>query len=244
MAREKKYRLSCGEMLCEGAKMLREALSSGIALRTVLVRGVPDNAAWELLRLAEQAGATLFSAPDALFRQASDMETPQDVVFSCVPPSFGAGALTGVSRALLLDGLQDPGNMGTILRTADAFALGAVVLAEGCVDPYAPKVVRATMGAIFRLPVIPLRRTDAFDLLHAEGLPLYAAALAEDSVPVQQLSLDRCAVIIGNEGRGVSEETLARCDEKIILPMAGSAESLNAGVAAAILMWEMTRKNA
>lgn len=244
LAREKKYRLSCGEMLCEGTKMLREALSSGVQIRTVLTRGVQDDETAELLRQAECAGAVLFSAPDALFRQASDVETPQDVVFSCTPPAFGAAALTGASRVLLLDGLQDPGNMGTILRTADAFALDAVVLAEGCVDPYAPKVVRATMGAIFRLPVVPMPRADAFNHLLAERLPLYAAALAEDSVPVQQLALSRCAIAIGNEGRGVSEETLLHCEKKIILPMAGSAESLNAGVAAAILMWEMTRKNA
>ncbi|MCB6366420.1 RNA methyltransferase [Intestinibacillus massiliensis] len=244
LAREKKYRVACGEMLCEGEKMLYEALSSGVSVRTVLLHEDADSLARGLALQAEAAGAKLFSALGALLRQASDVETPQGVVFSCVPPVFGEGVIAGASRVLLLDGLQDPGNMGTILRTADAFALDAVVLCEGCTDPYAPKVVRATMGAIFRLPTLRLPRAAAFAACRAAGLPVYAAALAEGSLPVQQAALSRCAVAIGNEGRGVSAETLAACDQKIIIPMDGRAESLNAGVAAAILMWEMARKNA
>lgn len=242
LARDKKYRQNAGEMLCEGEKMLGEALSSGARVKTVLTReGAAVDAA--LLRRAEQAGAALFCAPAALFAQASDVETPQPVLFACAPRTFGAETLTGARRVLVLDGLQDPGNLGTILRTADAFATDAVVLTPGCVDPCAPKVVRATMGAIFRLPVVRLPLADAIARLHEQGLPVYAAALTDDALPVGRVPLTESAVIIGNEGRGVSEEALALSDRRVILPMQGCAESLNAGVAASIFLWEMSKRS-
>ena len=137
--------------------------------------------------------------------------------------------------------MQDPGNLGTILRTAEAFALGAVVLCEGCADPFSPKVVRSTMGAVFRLPCVQLPLADALARLKTAGLPVYATALHEDSVPLSSVSLGRAAVIIGSEGRGVSESALRLSDRRVIIPMHGRAESLNAGVAAAIVIYEMTK---
>ena len=131
LGRERKYRRSTGEMLCEGEKMLGEALRSGAKLKTVLVRDGWDS---PLVKEAEEQGASLYSAPDALFKLASEVETPQNVIFSCEQPQWTADALDGAGQVLLLDGLQDPGNLGTILRTAEAFALGAVVLCEGCAD--------------------------------------------------------------------------------------------------------------
>lgn len=244
LAREKKYRLACGEMLCEGEKMLHEALGEGIVPRIVLIHEDADSLARGLAFRAEQAGAQLFCAPGALIRQTSEVETPQGVLFSCVPPAFSEETLEGAARVLVLDGLQDPGNMGTILRTADAFGLDAVVLAEGCTDPYAPKVVRATMGAIFRLPLIRLPLAAAVAALRSQGLAVYAAALTDTAAPATELPLAKSAVIIGSEGHGVSQEALALCDRAIILPMRGRAESLNAGVAASILMWEMTKQQA
>ena len=116
-------------MLCEGEKMLGEALRSGAKLKTVLVKDGWDS---PFIKEAEEQGATLYSAPDALFKLASEVETPQNVIFSCEQPQWTADALDGAGQVLLLDGLQDPGNLGTILRTAEAFALGAVVLCEGC----------------------------------------------------------------------------------------------------------------
>lgn len=225
-------------MLCEGEKMLGEALRSGAELKTVLVR-----AGWNspLIEEAEAQGAALYCAPDALFRLASEVETPQNVIFSCVQPQWTAEALDGAQQVLLLDGLQDPGNLGTILRTAEAFALGAVVLCEGCADPFSPKVVRSTMGAVFRLPCVALPLAEAAEKLHKNGLSLYATALHEDSVPLSSVPLGRAAVIIGSEGKGVTEQALRLSDQRVIIPMKGRAESLNAGVAAAIVIYEMTK---
>lgn len=242
LAREKKYRQGAGEMVCEGDKMLREALDSGVQVKTVLLRAGDIQDAGLLAR-AQAQGARLFQTEAALFALASDVETPQGVLFSCVPPRLHADDLPGkLSGVMLLDGVQDPGNLGTILRTADAFALDAVILCEGCADPNAPKVVRATMGAAFRQPVYRMPLAEAAAALHARGMPLYAAALAADSVPVSSLDLHGAAVIVGNEGRGVSAQALELCDRKIIIPMTGRAESLNAGAAAAILIWEMVRE--
>lgn len=243
LGREKKYRLSTGEMVCEGAKLLGEALASGVPVKTVLLRAdvAPDSLPQGLLEWAEAQGARLYTAPESLFALASDVQTPQGIVFSCARPSRPADDLSAVRRAVLLDGLQDPGNLGTILRTADAFALDAVILCEGCADPTAPKVVRATMGAIFRQPIYTLPLDAAIDRLRANGLPVYAAALHTDSAAVGTLDLSRAAVIVGNEGRGVSRTALDRCDRTVMIPMGGAAESLNASVAASILIWEMTR---
>ena len=228
LGRERKYRRSTGEMLCEGEKMLGEALRSGAKLKTVLVRDGWDS---PLVKEAEEQRASLYSAPDALFKLASEVETPQNVIFSCEQPQWTADALDGAGQVLLLDGL----------RTAEAFALGAVVLCEGCADPFSPKVVRSTMGAVFRLPCVTLPLAEAAERLHRNGLPLYATALHEDSVPLSSVSLSKAAVIIGSEGKGVTEQALRLSDRRVIIPMKGRAESLNAGVAAAIVIYEMTK---
>lgn len=238
LAREKKYRRASGEMVCEGEKLLGEALSSGARVKTVLLRSDAGDSLRALAAQAEAAGAVLASAPPPLFSLASDVETPQGVIFTCESPVI-PGALPAVQCALLLDGVQDPGNLGTIIRSADAFGLEALIFCEGCADPTAPKVVRSTMGAVFRQPLYRLPLTQAVERLRALGLPVYAAALRQDSVPVT--SLGPCAVIVGSEGHGVSAESLALCDRPILLPMTGRAESLNAGVAASLLIWEMQK---
>lgn len=247
LAKEKKYRQGAGEMVCEGEKLLYEALSSRVKIKTILLcaDAAFDSGTRGLIEQAQAQGAKLFEAPESLFGLVSDVETPQGILFSCVPPTRMADDLPeALSGAVLLDGIQDPGNLGTILRTADAFALGAVILCEGCADPTAPKVVRATMGAAFRQPVYRMPLAEAVAAVKTRGLPVYSAALEPDSVPSTALDLHGAAVIIGNEGRGVTQQALTLCDQKVIIPMNGRAESLNAGVAAAILIWEMTKGGA
>lgn len=240
LLRDRRYRTKQDEMVCEGPKMLGEALDSGITVKHVLTE--QDRPADEaLLARAQAQGAQLCAVSRSLLQELSGVETPQGLVFSCSRPVSAPEQLAGAQRLMLLDGLQDPGNLGTILRTADAFAADGVILCEGCVDPASPKVVRATMGAVFRIPIVSLPLTEAAERVRALGLPLYATALAEDSVPLSSVPLSRSAVIIGNEGRGVSGQALALCDQKIIIPMRGRAESLNASVAASIVLYEMTR---
>ncbi len=241
LSADRRARRESGLMVCEGGKMLEEALRSGVMVCDVLLA---DGAAVseDILRGAEAAGARLYSCPPALLAKVSNVKTPQGVVFSCTRPVLALDTLAGATRLIVLEGLQDPGNLGTILRTADAFALDGVVLCEGCVDPTSPKVVRATMGAAFRIPTVtaPLAQVAAF--LKEQGLPMYAAALGADSVPLTQVGLRRAAVLIGSEGHGATQEAMALSDRCIIIPMEGRAESLNASVAASILMYEMSRQ--
>ncbi len=242
LMREKKYRQRTGEMACEGGKLLEEALLSGVQVKTVLLcTGAPlDTRAASAVQRAAEQGARLLQAEPPLFHTVSTLETPQSLLFSCLPVARGT-LPDRLGSALLLDGVQDPGNLGTILRTADAFGLEAVVLCEGCADETAPKVVRATMGASFRQPVYHMPLAGAIAAMRARQLPVYAAALEPESVPVGAVPLTHTAVIVGNEGHGVTQQALEGCDGKLIIPMAGRAESLNAGVAASILIWEMTK---
>lgn len=240
LSNDRKFRRETGEMVCEGGKMLEEALSSGVAVHAVLAA---DDAtvSVSVLRAAEETGAKLYTCPAALLEKVSNVKTPQGVVFSCSRPMISLEALRGAKRLMVLEGLQDPGNLGTIMRTADAFALDGIILCEGCVDPTSPKVVRATMGAAFRLPIAAAGLEETAAFLKEQQLPLYATALSEKSVPLTTVDLHRAAVMIGNEGRGITEKAAALSDKLIIIPMEGCAESLNASVAASIIMYEMSR---
>ena len=134
-----------------------------------------------------------------------------------------------------------PGNVGTAIRTANALGMDAVVLTGACADLYGPKTVRATMGALFRQPVLTCATDELMQLLRANGLKLYGAALTDTAQDLRRVPLTPAAVAIGSEGRGLSAELLAQCDGQIIIPMQPGAESLNAAVAAAVVMWEIAR---
>ena len=142
---------------------------------------------------------------------------------------------------MLLDGVQDPGNVGTILRTLDAFDADGLLLTGGCADPYGWKAVRSSMGAVFRRPIYSGTPEELAALLHRSGLPLYGAALREDTVDTRQADYTRCTLAIGSEGRGLSREVLDLCDQTIRIPMSDRCESLNAAIAAAVLLWESWR---
>ena len=150
-----------------------------------------------------------------------------------------SGMLAGDrARLLVLERLQDPGNLGTILRTAEAAGMNGVILSADSVDAFNPKVVRSTMGAILRVPFLYAENwTETLDALKATGVTLYAAHL-QGSVPYTEPHYgERCAILIGNEANGLTDETTARADVRVRIPMEGQAESLNAAVAAAILMY-------
>lgn len=228
------FRREEGAFAAEGPKLLTEALRWGGELEAVICApGV------ELPELPE--GTRVAEVSDSLLASIADTQSPQGIVFICKGKALSVpGRLTG-GRYLLLDGVQDPGNVGTIWRTADAFGTDGLLLCEGCADPWNPKTVRATMGAVFRLPVYECALETAAERLAAAGLPLYAAALRDDTVDVRELDLGCCAVAIGSEGRGVSQRTLELCERTVKIPMSPRCESLNAAVAAAVVLWEMAR---
>ncbi|MBQ6466172.1 MAG: RNA methyltransferase [Oscillospiraceae bacterium] len=232
LASDGDYRRETGQYLCEGLKTLREALAAGTVVNSVLWKkearelpGLPD---------CEQ-----YTAPAELFDYAAPMVNCPGPLFTVSIRGCGKGAR--LNNALVLENVQDPGNVGTVIRTANALGIDAVVLCGDCADLYLPKTVRATMGAIFRQRVLRMETEQLSAFLSEQGLALYGAALSEKAEDVRGTALKNCAVAVGSEGSGLSAALLAQCAGEIIIPMRPDSESLNAAVAAAILMWEIVR---
>jgi TrmH family RNA methyltransferase len=222
------YRRESGEFLCDGEKLLGEAIAYGADVTAVLYSGAAPDGLPDTV--------PTYMADYTLIETVSPLKAPQQVVFSCRMPKLSAFSdVKGCT--IILEGLQDPGNVGTIIRTAAAFGITRVLLTGGCADPYNPKTIRATMGAVFRQPVADTD-LEGIKALKKQGVRLYGAALAPGSLDIREVSLESAAVAIGSEGRGLSEDLLALCDETIIIPMLPTSESLNAAVAASIVMWE------
>lgn len=230
------YRRQCGEFLCDSPKLLQEALLWGSELHTVVV-----TAGTEAPPLPK--GVRLVEVPADVMRSVSPMETPQGTLFTCAIHTEPLPETLAGRRYVVLDTLQDPGNVGTILRTADAFHADGMFLVNGCADLYNPKTLRATMGAVFRCPVWTVGAEELSALLKRSGIPLYGAALREDTLDARAADYSRCAIAIGSEGRGLTEDVLALCDRTIKIPMSEHCESLNAAAAATVLLWEAARKD-
>lgn len=223
------YRREQGRFVGEGTKLLAEAARWWPGLETVLAaEGTELCALPERVRVAE--------VPEALMARVSGMESPQGALFVCALPEPQPLRLT--APCLILDGIQDPGNLGTILRTADALEIPAVLTGE-CADPYGPKTVRASMGAVFRTIPQTAARGRVIAACREGGVRLLATAMDESAADIRRAALQNAAVVIGSEGRGVSRELLDAAEGKLVIPMNGRCESMNAAIAAAIVMWQM-----
>ena len=224
----RKERERTGLFVADGTKLLDEAARWWPGLDTVILSDgvdaqIPD-------------GVRVVRVPEDVMASVSPMETPQGALFLCrLPEKTEFAAKPGM---LLLDGLQDPGNLGTILRTADALDI-PVALLEGCADPYSHKVVRASMGAVFRNPVAQTTWEDAKAACLEAGIPIAVTALTDSASDIREADLGAMAVVIGSEGRGVRPQVLEEADRALIIPMNPRCESLNAAVAATIAMWQM-----
>lgn len=212
-----------GEFIGAGQKLLDEAEKAGadvtMVLATAPVEGHPHRVV----------------SPEILDYVSPLKNSPGPVFSAKMRPTEGVKP----RRAIVLENLQDPGNVGTVLRTADALGVELVVLCGACADPWSPKAARSSMGAIFRQNVVRVTVEELPDALG--GLPLYGAALSATARDIRALEGRDIAIAIGNEGHGLSDELLSRCDGQIIIPMRPQAESLNAAVAAALCMWELVR---
>lgn len=221
-------RQKAGLFVADGTKLLQEAVTWYPGLcAAILSDGISAD-------LPE--GVRTVRVPEDVMASISPMQSPQGALFVCrLPENVPFVPVPGM---LLLDGIQDPGNLGTILRTADALDV-PVVLLEGCADPYSHKTVRASMGAVFRTPVCCATWAQVRTACREAGIPIGVTALNDRAVDIRQAEPHRMAVFIGSEGQGVRPEILAQADEAIIIPMNPHCESLNAAVAATIVMWQM-----
>ena len=225
----RKEREAAGLFVADGTKLLAEAVKWWPGLDTVILADgveaeIPEN-------------VRLIRVPGDVMESISPMQTPQGALFLCRLPEKTAYC---PQPGLLLDGIQDPGNLGTILRTADALDV-PVTLLEGCADPYSHKVVRASMGAVFRKPVMQADWAAVKVACDAQSLPVAVTALSDSARDLRDAPLDTMAVVIGSEGQGVRREILEYAREQLIIPMNAHCESLNAAVAATIVMWQMKR---
>lgn len=231
LAASRSYRQETGEFLGDGVKLLAEAVRWGAGLTAVVytpgavLPGLPE-------------GVRIVEVPEDVMQSVSPMVSPQGVLFLAKVPGMAPPEKLEGRRYLALEGVQDPGNVGTILRTADAFGADGMFLLPGCADLYNFKTVRSSMGAVFRLPawVCPLEKLAG--LAGLAGLELVGTALREDTVDVRQARLGGCVVLLGSEGKGLSAAALGACRRTVRIPMVERCESLNVAAAAAVLLWE------
>ena len=224
-------REQAGLFAADGTKLLEEAAKYCPGLETAILSDGVEVSLPERVRIIR--------VPGDVMESISPMASPQGAVFLCRLPE--KAPFRPVPGMLLLDGIQDPGNLGTILRTADALNV-PVVLLEGCADAYSHKVVRASMGAVFRVPVVSASWVQVRDACMEAGIPIAVTALDDRAVDIRQAALPKMAVVIGSEGQGVRREILEGAGEKLIIPMNPHCESLNAAIAAAIVMWQMKKE--
>ena len=224
----RKERQQTGLYVADGTKLLEEAVKWCEGLETAILSDevqveLPDHV--RVVRI-----------PGDVMESVSPMQSPQGALFLCRIPE--CKAFTPKPGMLLLDGIQDPGNLGTILRTADALEI-PVALLEGCADPYSHKVVRASMGAVFRTQPVQTSWAAVKDACDEANIEIAVTALSDSAVDLRQAAVGNMAVVIGSEGQGVRKEILEAASRQLIIPMNPRCESLNAAVAATIVMWQM-----
>lgn len=230
---QRKYRNEQGLFIVEGEHLVEEALTSDREIETVVIE-----AGFEpRLDLSSQK---IEFVSDHVFSHLAQTKSPQGIL-AIVKLKKIDHYLT--NRLLLLDSVQDPGNLGTMIRTADAAGFDAVILGQGTVDLYNDKVIRSSQGSIFHLPIIQTDLSAEIDRLKASGVTIYASTL-EQADPIDTIELaDKMALMVGNEGNGVDARLLKQADHLVHIPIYGQAESLNVSVAAGIMMYHMQNPN-
>ncbi len=231
----------------EGVRSLEEAIRSSVRFRAVFFTDADDAATQRLTqRLLEQIGHKVetYLVPAKLFHEVIATDSPQGVAALVRRKESTLDEALREQPALLVvaAGLQDPGNLGTILRSAEAFGAGGVVLTEGTVSVYNPKTVRATAGSIFRLPVVSAKLAELIPHLRAKGVKLFATSSHKGIALHEALLHEPAALFIGNEGAGLPRDVISKMDATLAIPQARPVESLNAGVAASIILYETARQ--
>lgn len=239
---ERKFRDLEGLFRLDGVKLFSEAVRSGVGIEYVFATKAKLN---ELSELIASSGARAFEVTDEVIEKLTDEKAPQGIVAAARKfPTLPEGELPqGGFRSLLLSSIRDPGNLGTIVRTAYAFGIDRIYLSRDCADIYSPKTIRAAMGTIFRQKLTLVGdENELVGRLKSAGCEVYAAALRQGAKSLGSFTLpERVCFAVGNEGHGLDDSLIDACSGTVIIPMVSGCESLNAAEAAGILAWEMSR---
>lgn len=228
--KKKKERDKSGLLLVEGTHLIEEAVKSQLTIAQLFVVE-PERFDAKLIDAAEEAYQINFKVAEAL----SGTVTPQGI-FAVIEKPDVSTKVEDAKQVLLLDRIQDPGNLGTLIRTADAAALDLIVLSKGSVDPYSDKVLRSSQGSVFHLPIIT---EDLSTFIEQFNGPVYGTALHDAVNFNEENAQDRFALLLGNEGQGVDPELLNQVTKRLTIPMYGEAESLNVAIAGSILIYKL-----
>ncbi|WP_018921679.1 TrmH family RNA methyltransferase [Salsuginibacillus kocurii] len=230
----KKYRERDNKFIIEGEHLIETAIEAGVAIERVFVTN--EN---KLSPLINQANVSLLTVTESIMKEMSQVETPPGLLAVVEMPAHELSGPAGKGMYLLLDAVQDPGNAGTMIRTADAAGLDGVVLGEGTVDPYNDKVIRSTQGSIFHVPVVKGELTEWIEKCQRQRIPVFGSSLQDGTSHTALGSQPAFALLVGNEGAGVRGELLGLTDQNVYLPLYGKAESLNVTVATGILLYHL-----
>lgn len=243
--KEKKYREEYKEFIVEGIKMIEEAISEGAKIKSIIIcedcktqGAIPNELMYEIAKL------NCIYVAEKIFNTITDVINPQGIMAVIEKPNARDNTIDfSANISLLLDNIQDPGNMGTILRTADSLNMKQIIVSKGSADVYNLKVVRSTMGAIFRVKVIEVENlATVIKEMKKHKIKVYATDLQTDK-SIYDVDYSKSAIVIGNEANGVSSRVLEEASERIKIPMIGKTESLNAAVATSVILYEAFRKN-
>ncbi len=242
--KQKKYRQQRGEFLAEGLRTAEEAVAFKAA-QQIFYTATEDERTLKLLEQAASMQLKLTCVSEAVMKKIADTETPQGIIAVCRMQEQPLEQLLASGKLLLvLDRVGDPGNIGTMLRTADAAGVGGIILLKGTADIYAPKTVRSSMGSLFHVPVLSgVAEQEFIDNAKKAGYQLLVTALDGADNLYQADLKGRLAFVMGNEAGGVSASLLQQADKRVFIPMRGKAESLNVAMAAGIVMFEAMRRN-
>lgn len=227
--KQKKYRYQSEEFIVEGEHLVLEAIKANVVKEILVKEGTTLH-----LNEAYHSISTIYILKENLFAQIASTETPQPIMAVCQMRTI---SIEHSNRILLLDRVQDPGNLGTLLRSAVAFGFDGVILGDGCVDLYNEKVIRSTQGAIFNLPILNRNLQMTMSSLKEEGVKIFGTSL-QNGRPLSEIEeYSKMAFILGNEGSGVSQELLSTTDGNIFIEMSENIESLNVSIAGSIIMY-------
>lgn len=229
----------------EGTRSIEQCILSGGDIKHIFFsKELIRNDGEEVLAKAKQEKYDIYEITQTLFREISDTDNPQGILAVVEFQEYKLKeVLDDENFFVVLDRVQDPGNLGTIIRTADAFGANGVIVTSGTVDVYNPKVVRSTMGSIFQIPIIHIDDiVEAISVLQKEEINIVSSSLDTENYLYDIDLKSDCAIVIGNEARGISNEAIDLSDQLVKIPMIGQAESLNAAVASSVLMYEVLRQ--